>query len=62
MSVDAVPSPEVDRLTRNAPRATAGQVHRPNRIRLAKARPVGGHTGEALAFRVARESPKRPAP
>jgi hypothetical protein len=37
--------------------STEGHIHRPRSSMVPMASPVGGQTGEALEFKVARESP-----
>src|SRR6266567_5897020 len=53
MPRDTGKDPWVVRLTKKAPKKTAGQRRRPRHRSTAKASPVGGQTGEALALKKA---------
>jgi hypothetical protein len=58
----AVPAGDgVMMFTMNAPMKMAGHKRTPQISSAAKAMPVGGHTGETLAFSDASESPNLPA-
>ena len=58
---DVQTDPAVVTFTRNAPRNSAGQTRYPSSSAAARAMPVGGHTGEALAWTKASASPSFPA-
>src|SRR5262245_66671116 len=53
--------PAVVTFTRKAATNTAGQTRGPSSRNAARAMPVGGHTGEALAWTTARLRPNLPA-
>src|SRR4030095_14512404 len=62
MPIEVAIAPLVVTLTRNAPTRMAGHTRGPSTRKAASAIPVGGHTGETLAWTNARVSPNLPAP
>ena len=61
MPIELTIAPAMPMLTRNAPTKIAGQTRTPRSSTAASAIPVGGHTGEALAWTKAKCSPSLPA-
>ena len=61
MPIEVATEPAVVMFTRKAPTRMAGQARDPSSRNAAKAMPLGGHTGEALALTNARLRPNLPA-